>query len=96
MARMSKQNNNAISQYLSLLSLVSAKEKELSDLNVKKAEIEVVLAKLKNDNTDRHFNVIYDHIINGVSLTNCAKKYNYSRETIKKIVSNYRKNIQKE
>jgi len=89
---MSKQNNNAISQYLSLLSLISTKEKELSNLNVKKAEIEVVLAKLKNDNNDRHFNVVYDHLVNGISLTKCADKYNYTRSAVNKIISNYRKN----
>jgi len=75
--------------YVTVDSRISQKERELEALRREKSADEETIGKLMGS-SDRRWKVVYFHFVKGLSLSQCAAKFHYSRQGVCKIIRSYR------
>jgi len=78
--------------YLTADFRIEQKERELEALRKEKRAAEETISKLLGSG-DRRWKVVYFHFVKGMSLSQCAAKFHYSRQGVCKIIRSYREKL---
>jgi len=92
---MSDWKSDMLSEYMLMDGRIAEAERSLKELRARKAAMEKTMRKAARSMGDRRFKVAYYHIAKGWSLSECAKKFGYTKNGVCKIVRCYRDNINK-
>lgn len=87
---MTESDAKILAGYLTVDSRIAKAERELGELRKEKERAEFLLREMKGGSDERRFKVAYSHLVQGMSLTACAKKYHYTRDSVCKIIRKYR------
>lgn len=83
-----------LSEYLQMDSKIGEAKRSVDELTSKKAAMEETMRKAARSMGDRRFKVVYYHLAKGWSLSQCAKRFGYTKDGVCKILRSYRDKYQ--
>lgn len=80
-----------LSEVLLLDEEIKYRKRQMDEAIERKADYLETLEKVRRKMGSQRFNCAYDHLVRGMSISECARKYGYAPSGVCKICADFRK-----